>query len=73
MSGQTSENDVLRAKSVLKKSGATIHGIMMNDQFSPSLKDEICREIDRMNKFFPKLCGKLKEKVRNSVFLSQEV
>lgn len=73
MAGKASENDIIRAQSVLKKSGAKIHGIMMNDQFTPSLKDEICREIDRVNKFFPKLCKKIKEKVQNSVFLSQEI
>ncbi len=73
LSGRTTENDIIRATDLLKKSGAKIHGLIMNDQNSPTLKEEICRELDRIKKWFPNTVSLLKKKVCESVFLSQEV
>lgn len=73
LSARTSESDMSQSISILKKSGAKMHGIVINDLYEPALKDEICREIDRVKRFIPKLAEKLKITVRKSAFLSQEV
>jgi len=73
LSGKVSENDIVNCTHLLKKSGARLHGFVMNDQFHPSLKDEICRELDRIKFLLPRFVEKMKAKVRANIFLSQEI
>jgi Mrp family chromosome partitioning ATPase len=73
LSADTSEGDVTQTLSILKKSGSKVHGIVMNDLHEPCLKDEICREVRRIEKYVPKLSKWIKNIVRNSAFLSQEI
>ena len=73
LSGRTVESDIIESYKKLKQVGAKLSGTIINDRYSSNIADELCREISRIEDYFPSIALYLKDKVRNSVFLNQRI
>lgn len=73
MTGITSESKVHDAYDLLRSVNANIHGAVLNDRFAPSLISELIRETYRLERFLPKLMKKLRNMLRNSTLLNQDI
>lgn len=69
----TTESQVDEARQVLSGIGAKLTGVVMNDKYAPSLKYELIRETHRLDKLFPRWMESLRQKLRSSVLLNQEL
>lgn len=67
----TTESQIDEASSILRQANIPLLGAIMNDQFSPGLKEEIIREINRFEKYLPRLSRYLKNKVEESELINQ--
>ncbi|NLS12913.1 CpsD/CapB family tyrosine-protein kinase [Vibrio sp. SM6] len=72
LSGKTTQNQVKEAIKKISDAHGTLVGCVMNDQFDPSLKSELLREIERLAKRFPKIAQKLTSLIKRSQLLSLE-
>ena len=73
MTGITSETKVRDAYDLLRSVNANIHGAVLNDRFAPSLVSELIRETFRLDKHLPALMHKLRNFLRNSTLLNQDI
>lgn len=73
VTGQTTESQVDEANEILKQSGAILSGVIMNDRFTPGLKEELIRETHRLDPWFPKWMASLRDKFNRLVLLNQEL
>ena len=73
LAGQTREMQVLEAKQDLDTSGAALIGTVINDRFSPALSDELCRETQRLEKYFPGWMAHLRSWLQTTPLLNQEI
>lgn len=73
VTGQTTESQVDEANEILKQSGALLSGVIMNDRFTPGLKEELIRETHRLDRLLPKWMAKLRDKFNRMVLLNQEL
>ena len=67
------ESQLEETRDILLSCNANLAGVVMNDQFAPSLKDELLRESQRLNRFMPNLMSKLRRKLRHSDLLNQDL
>ena len=67
MAGKTLESGVKHAYTQLANSNVSLIGTVINDQYNPSLHDELIRETHRLDKWMPKLM----EKARNYIHQSE--
>ncbi len=73
LAGQTTNTALTNTIDKLSTAKALLIGIVINDQFNPTLKDELLREIHRLDRFFPKVAAKLRTWVNNRNILALEV
>lgn len=69
----TTESQLTEAKEMLEQNGASISAVVMNDRFAPSLKDELLRETQRLNRLFPKTMGFFRRMINRSLLLNQDL
>jgi len=67
------EGQLEEANEILTANDANLIGVVMNDQFAPSLKSELIRESHRLDRWLPRLMNKVRIKLRHSDFLSQDL
>lgn len=73
LSGQTLQTELKEALNTLENHHANLIGHVFNDKYQPRLKNEICREIERLH-FLPKIItNKLISLVQHNRFLSTVV
>ncbi|MGR6831745.1 CpsD/CapB family tyrosine-protein kinase [Aliivibrio wodanis] len=73
LSGQTLQTELKEALNTLENHHANLIGHVFNDKYQPRLKNEICREIERLH-FLPKIItNKLISFVQHNRFLSTVV
>lgn len=73
LSGQTLHTELKDSLKSLENHGAHLIGHVFNDKYQPSLKNEICRKIERL-RFLPAfLSTKLISAIQNNRFLSTVV
>lgn len=73
LSGQTLQTEFKDALEKLENHNANIIGHVFNDKYQPSLKNEICREIERLSFLPKKISTKLITIVQKNRFLSTMV
>ena len=73
LAGQTTETCLKNTLEKLNKAGGLLTGTVLNDQFNPGLKDELLREIKKINRYFPKVARLLRRWLDKSYLLSLEV
>ena len=73
MSGQTGAPCLERCVERLSEAGARLLGLVMNDRDNPPLKNEIIREVKRLERFAPRVARWLSERVSASRLLALEV
>ena len=71
LSGITSESQIDEVKGLLKQAKVALFGAVMNDRYCPSLQQEILRELQRIERFLPGLCGWLQRKLLASELINQ--
>jgi Mrp family chromosome partitioning ATPase len=69
----TTECQVAECSDVLKHCGAQLSGAVMNDNFAPSLQQELIRETFRLEKKLPKLMAWFRHKIRRSMIINQSL
>lgn len=69
----TTESQLTEAKEMLEQSGASISAVIMNDRFAPSLKDELIRETQRLNRLFPRTMNFFRRVLNRSLLLNQDL
>ena len=67
------EGQLEEAREILTTNGANLAGVVMNDQFAPSLKSELIRESHRLNRWLPRLMKTVRIKLHHSDFLNQDL
>ena len=73
LAGQTSEAMVSSAVNKLKTSNAQLLGCVFNDRDNPSLKNELLREVQRIDSRFSWLSRQLKKFIHNNRLLTLEL
>jgi len=73
LAGQTSEASVNNAISKLRNANAEILGSVLNDRDNPTLKNELLREIQRIEPLFCWLTNPIKKVINRSRLLALEV
>jgi len=69
----TTESQLTEAKEMLEQNGASISAVIMNDRYAPSLKDELIRETQRLNKLFPRTMNLMRRVLNRSLLLNQDL
>lgn len=73
LSGRTSVNQVMLAVEKLKQAKANLVGSVLNDHYTPSLKNEMIREIARLPGLFSRLKKHWIMRLKNNKFLSMSM
>lgn len=73
LAGSTTESMVCSAVDKLRTAGAQLLGCVYNDRDNPSLKNELLRELRRLEPRFSRISRYLENWIRKSHFLSMEV
>jgi len=71
--GKTPANMIQESIEKLKVRNVNLIGSVINDKSNPSLLTEISRETERLNRFFPKLMCKVREKLTAMVLLNVSI
>jgi protein-tyrosine kinase len=71
LAGGTKQAPAQLAVDRLTAAGAKIAGIVLNDRDNPTLANEMCREVNRLKRFFPKLSDRLCQWIRRQDLLRQ--
>ena len=69
----TTESQLTEAKEMLEQNGASISAVIMNDRFSPSLKDELIRETHRFERYLPRTMAFFRKLIERSLLLNQDL
>jgi Mrp family chromosome partitioning ATPase len=70
LAGRTRAAAVARACETLAASGARLAGAVLNDQFNPSLAQELLRESRRLDRYCPRIMAALRAVIRRSALLN---
>ncbi len=73
LAGQTTETAITNTVDKLKLANALLLGCVINDQFNPTLKSELLREVKRIDRFLPKLAAKFRSWIYKNYLLNLEV
>ena len=78
MASQTVETDISSARDLLEKGGANIMGAVMNDKYTPSMVDELIRQINKTRPIlrltlFQKMFERINQWLRKNAFLNQSL
>lgn len=73
VTGHTTESQIDEANEILKQSGATLSGVIMNDRFAPCLKEELIRETRRLDRWLPRVMSNLRDRFNRMVLLNQDL
>lgn len=73
VTSRTTESQIDEARDILLQSGASLQGVIMNDCYAPSLKQELIRETYRLQRLFPKWMSKLRKRLDSMILLNQEL
>lgn len=73
MAGITRQTEFQTAVDRLRQNEVNIVGAIYNDLSNPRLADEICRETQRLDKWFPNTMERVRKYVRKSSFLNIEL
>lgn len=73
LSGVTTESQVDEAYETLKHCGAILAAVVMNDCYTPCLRQELIRETYRFDRWFPKWMPRLREQLNTALLLNQEL
>lgn len=71
LSGQTVETELNKAKKICDEAGVNIVGAIMNDRHTPTLSEELIRQLGKMPNRFSKITGFLQSRIAQSAFLNQ--
>ena len=70
LSGVTPRERVRRALRQLREGGANVEGLVVNDRYNPSLRDQMLNFADGLKGLSPSFSGWLRQKISNSEALS---
>jgi len=73
LTGICTESQLLNATSILQQAQARLLGAVLNDQYAPSLKSELVRETHRLDRYFPRLAGWLRDRLDRMLLLHQSL
>jgi len=73
LSGKVTETEMMKMKDILDEAGVNILGVVMNDQFTPTLAEELKRQIGKAARFFPRMSHRLQNWVNHNDFLNQSL
>ncbi|NRA53977.1 MAG: protein SypD [Gammaproteobacteria bacterium] len=73
LAGKTTNTALSNTLKKLNNSKSLLIGIVVNDQFNPSLQNELLREVQRLDSCFPKLASKLRYWIKSNKILSLEI
>jgi len=73
LAGKTTNTALGNTINQLNKVQALLIGTVINDQYNPSLKNELLREVRRIEKRFPVIATKLQNWIKSLKFLALEV
>ncbi|MFC3093383.1 tyrosine-protein kinase family protein [Alteromonas sediminis] len=73
LSGQTSQAEVNEGIAKLNEAGAQLKGCILNDQYSPSLKTEMLREVNRLKQWSGWLGNLCQKVISNNRLLTLDV
>lgn len=73
LSGKTIETEIIQMKKILDIAEVNILGVVMNDQFTPTLVEELKRQLDKFILRFPRIIVFLKCKIEQNAFLNQSL
>ncbi len=69
LAGVTTGHAARVAAASLRESGAELAGVVMNDRDNPMLVNELCREVERLRPFAPRLADWLERRLRGNALL----
>ena len=73
LSDNAIETEMTQVKGMLDEAGVNILGAVMNDQFFPTLAEELYRQLDKFSPRFPRAADFLRRWVSGSAFLNQSL
>lgn len=73
LSGRATETEMMKLKTILDEANVSILGVVMNDQFTPTLAEELKRQLDKTADRFPKITEKLRRWIDHNAFLGQSL
>ncbi len=73
LSGKAVETEMTQVKKMLDEAGVNILGAIMNDQFTPTLVEELKRQLDKFSPRFPRSINFLRHWINESAFLNQSL
>lgn len=73
MAGETTGAQISESVKILNDAAAHLLGCVFNDKNNPSLKNEFLRQIDKLNKRFPKVSQHLRKYILRSHLLGLEI
>ena len=73
LSGKTIETEMMQVKDMFDEADVNILGAVINDQHTPTLAEELCRQLDKFSGCFPSVTKTLKHKINGSAFLNQSL
>lgn len=73
LAGHTTEAMVFSAAEKMRAAGAQLLGCVLNDRDNPSLKDELLREVRRLEPRFGRIAGQLGRWIKQNKLLSLEI
>lgn len=72
-SGITTESEADEVRDILRQSGAHLSAVVMNDRFTPGLKQELIRETYRLERIFPRWMPRLRKRLDKMTLLNQDL
>ncbi|MCV6589954.1 MAG: hypothetical protein OIF57_13175 [Marinobacterium sp.] len=73
LTGVCTESQLIDSCERLRSVKARLLGVVMNDRFAPGLLPELLREVRRIEKRFPRLARKLRQRLERSLLLQQQL
>lgn len=73
LASKTLETEMTQIKKILNEAYVNILGSIMNDQFTPTLTEELIRQLEKLRSPFKPVAASLKKWISHSAFLSQSL
>ena len=73
LSNKTLETEVTKVRKILEDAKVNLIGVIMNDQFTPKLVDELKRQLGKFEPRMLKLTQPLKKWIQGNSFLNQDL
>jgi len=73
LSGKAVETEMMKVKDMLDEVEVKILGAVINDQFTPTLAEELKRQFDKLSDRFPRITTFVSRQINESAFLNQSL